>query len=122
MKVTTTTLPRSSLSESRRPSWVVRVNSGAGPIFDSRSPSSALWLSPGARQPIASRTISMPRYQPCLVRHSKSPLSSRLLSLSCRRGSSSLSCWKSSHFPLSRWERVGVRAVAPTPSAPSSAH
>ncbi len=36
MKVTTTTLPCSSLSESRRPSWAVRVKAGAGPIFDSR--------------------------------------------------------------------------------------
>src|SRR5919201_5582602 len=73
MKVTTTTLPRSSLSESRRPSWAVRVNAGAGPIFESRSPSSALWLSPDARQPTTSRTMRMLRYQPRLIVTLNSP-------------------------------------------------
>src|SRR5215510_2017739 len=36
MKVTATTLPRRSVSDSRALSWVVSVNSGAGPIFERR--------------------------------------------------------------------------------------
>src|SRR3989338_5066580 len=46
MKVTAMTLPRRSRSASRAPSWVVSVNSGAGPILDRRALPVASW--PGA--------------------------------------------------------------------------
>src|SRR2546425_2782451 len=41
MKVSATTLPRRSLSESRAPSWVVSLKSGAAPIFGRPSPCGA---------------------------------------------------------------------------------
>src|SRR5262245_5340261 len=62
MKVTATTLPCSSCRESRWPSCVVRVNSGAGPIRG--RPSRAPAASPGVgnSQPPAVRTMSMPTH------------------------------------------------------------
>src|SRR5712691_5492644 len=47
MNVMATTFPRRSLSESRASSWVVSVNSGAGPIFARRG--SPLTSSPATR-------------------------------------------------------------------------
>src|SRR5213592_98580 len=43
MKVTATTLPRRSLRARRAPSWVVSVNSGAGPIRDRRASPLGSW-------------------------------------------------------------------------------
>src|ERR1041384_3194985 len=48
MKVTATTLPRRSRSESRARAGVVSLNSGAGPIFERRSLPLASWPAAGA--------------------------------------------------------------------------
>src|SRR3990172_4629981 len=58
MKVTATTLPRRSRSARSLPSWVVSVNSGAGPIFDRRASPFVSWACAGTGRPA---TASTPR-------------------------------------------------------------
>src|SRR5262252_3962903 len=62
MKVTATTLPRSSRSESRALSCVVSVNSGAGPIFDSRASAFASWAVAGPTSPTATTVANMAKH------------------------------------------------------------
>src|SRR5712692_8783252 len=64
MKVTATTFPRSSLRESRWPSWVIKLNSGAGPILGKPSRSPAAELNVGASQPTTASTMSIPTSHP----------------------------------------------------------
>src|SRR5262249_44341480 len=59
MKVTATTLPRRSRSESRALSCVVSVNSGAGPIFDRRPSAFASCPVVGLTQPTAASAATM---------------------------------------------------------------
>src|SRR5215813_8833396 len=59
MNVTATTLPRRSRSESRALSCVVNVNSGAGPIFDSRASAFASWPAARPTTPTAATTANM---------------------------------------------------------------
>ena len=82
MKVTATTFPRRSPSDRRPPSVLVSVNSGAGPIFDSRPPSFALWAMASVDTVTmvrATRTATVTR------RRTIYPLSSRLSSLRNRQ-------------------------------------
>src|SRR5215467_4817485 len=71
MNVTATTLPRRSRSDSRALSCVVSVNSGAGPIFDSRVSAFASWPTASWAQPTAASPASMAtrhaRRQPMLA-------------------------------------------------------
>src|SRR5262249_15173155 len=65
MKVTATTFPRSSLRESRWPSWVVKLTSGAGPILGKLSCSPVAWLRVGASQLTTASIMSIPMPHPC---------------------------------------------------------
>src|SRR2546426_149157 len=58
MKVTATTFPRKSRSERLPPSWVVSVNSGAGPIFARRAAPLASWPVTRAAATHIARTAS----------------------------------------------------------------
>src|SRR5262245_4447191 len=84
MKVSTTTFPRSSLRESRWPSWVVKSNSGAGPIFGKLSLSAGASLNVGASQPTTASTMSSPMphlFRTCTPLPSYHPLSTLPLHL-----------------------------------------
>src|SRR5215467_9955848 len=59
MNVTATTFPRRSLSDSFTLSCVVSVNSGAGPIFDSRASAFTSWPVAGPTPPTAATAANM---------------------------------------------------------------
>src|SRR5215472_16676554 len=63
MNVTATTLPRRSRSESRALSYVVNVNSGAGPIFDSGASAFASWPVAGPTPSTTATAANMATHQ-----------------------------------------------------------
>src|SRR5438309_1446031 len=109
MKVTATTLPYSSWRESRWPSWVVRLNAGAGPICGRPLPSPA--VSPGVSnsQPTTARTISMPTHHPVRTCTSTLSYTGRFFSLSqTGKGAGSLPLLLQFPFELGEEAPVGA--------------